>query len=177
MSLCLFPQLSFTLCSALFDGWPCITSSPHTPNTLATPSPSLLPSNPYRDLQYVMTNCAEKQARECLELLGVAGHFEHVYGADWLGSVCKPEEAAFRRVCDDIGCAPQDVVFFEDSYKNLVTAHKLGMATVMVKGYTAEEEGVSKDEEAIIDAVVPSLSDLDGEILRAKFPALFVSPC
>jgi beta-phosphoglucomutase-like phosphatase (HAD superfamily) len=69
------------------------------------------------------------------------------------------------------------VVFFEDSYKNLVTAHKLGMATVMVKGYTAEEEGVSEVEEAILDAVVPSLSDLDGKLLRAKFPALFAPPC
>ena len=135
------------------------------------PLDSLLSALPQR--KFIMTNCAEKQALECLDMMGVTHHFDKVFGANFMGTMCKPEEAAFQAVCDEIGVTPSDVCFFEDSYKNLVTCNRMGMTTVFVKGFTAEEEGVSVEQERILDAIVPTLSDQNGEGLKKQLPYLF----
>ena len=72
-----------------------------------------------------MTNCAEKQAIEALQVLGLEGEFDGVYGADFMGDVCKPERAAFEAVCARAKIDPNGTVFFEDSVKNLVTAKEM----------------------------------------------------
>ena len=124
--------------------------------------------------KYIMTNCAEKQAIEALDVLGITNHFDKIYGADFMEDICKPQKEAFLKVLNDINIDnPSDVCFFEDSYKNLVTAKELGMTTVFVKGYTADEEGVSKEDELILDAIVNTLSDENGNYLKSLLPQLF----
>ena len=88
----------------------------------------------------VLTNCAEKQAIEALQVLGLEGEFDAVYGADFMGDVCKPERAAFEAVCARAKIDPHGTAFFEDSLKNLVTAKEMGFTTVLVSGKTAAEE-------------------------------------
>ena len=39
--------------------------------------------------------------------------------ADFMGDMCKPEEAAFQKVIDDIGVSATNCVMFEDSIKNV----------------------------------------------------------
>ena len=36
-----------------------------------------------------------------------------------MGDMCKPEEAAFQKVIDDIGVSATNCVMFEDSIKNV----------------------------------------------------------
>jgi FMN phosphatase YigB (HAD superfamily) len=112
----------------------------------------------------------------------VADHFEAIYGCDYMGDVCKPEQArtwdwgriacaamhayksidrsihpsvrpphlpqqaAFEKVLAalpprahtgegsrDVGPPHDDVVFFEDSFKNLMAGRALGMRTVLIR--------------------------------------------
>lgn len=90
---------------------------------------AMLTSLPARLKKFVLTNCAEKQAVEALEVLGLRGQFDGVYGADAMGDVCKPEETAFRKIIAASGIEPTRTAFFEDSVKNLAAAKTLGMTT------------------------------------------------
>ena len=95
--------------------------------------------------KYVLTNCAEKQAREALAALGLQDAFDGVFGADAMGDSCKPELEAFRAVQQAVGIDFARTAFFEDSVKNLAAAKALGMTTVLVASATAREEGARRD--------------------------------
>jgi glucose-1-phosphatase len=41
--------------------------------------------------------------------------------------VLKPDEAAFRRVLDDLGVSPEAILFFDDNPGNVSAARKIGM--------------------------------------------------
>ena len=94
---------------------------------------------------YVLTNCAEKQAREALAALGLQDAFDGVFGADAMGETCKPELEAFRAIQKAVGFDFARTAFFEDSVKNLAAAKALGMTTVLVSSATAREEGTRSD--------------------------------
>jgi len=114
--------------------------------------------------KYVFTNCREVEAQEALECLGVADLFDGIFGADFLGEVCKPEPAAFVKVLTRLGIDGSRAVFFEDSFKNLATAVRFDMGTVLVRGFTAREEGVTRDQMRRIDAHVRTLADGGAEL-------------
>ena len=59
--------------------------------------------------------------------------FEKVYVSNQLG-LRKPQAAAFRQVCTDIGAAPADVLFFDDTRENLDGAEAVGITAVRVDG-------------------------------------------
>jgi beta-phosphoglucomutase-like phosphatase (HAD superfamily) len=77
-----------------------------------------------------------------MKLLGIDDCFDITYGGDFMGSACKPEREVFDRVLEKLGVAAEEVVFFEDSVKNLRAAHALGMRCVLVDSDTAREEEV-----------------------------------
>jgi putative hydrolase of the HAD superfamily len=95
--------------------------------------------------KYVFTNCAEKQACESLEALGLLQCFDGVFGADVMEDTCKPSLEAFRKVQQVAGFDFARCAFFEDSVKNLAAAKALGVTTVLVSSATATEEGVRND--------------------------------
>lgn len=111
----------------------------------------------------ILTNCAEKQAKECLKVLGLLDCFDAVYGADTMGAeMCKPELNAFDRIKNLAGFEYTKTVFFEDSVKNLAAAKELGMTCVLIKSETTREEGTRDDGFApdhVIDAV--TLSEIE----------------
>lgn len=130
----------------------------------------MLESMPYK--KYIFTNAREKEASQALHALGVRDCFEDkIYGADFHGDICKPEKDAFRNVLDDIGAPPSDCVFFEDSVKNLKAGKELGMSTVLIQGFTSNEEGGVLEMDSF-DAAVSTLTD-GGEELRQVYPSLF----
>ncbi|KAK3233022.1 hypothetical protein CYMTET_56639 [Cymbomonas tetramitiformis] len=109
---------------------------------------------------YIFTNTREVHAREALELLGLSSYFLEVYGADFMGDCCKPQEAAFQKVLDDISVDAKSCVMFEDSLKNLRTAKFMGMTTVFITSEDDEqgvsEEGGTRDPDLsqVADAIV-----------------------
>jgi len=95
--------------------------------------------------KYIFTNAREEQAREALVCLGVEKHFDGIYGSDHMGDHCKPEKEAFEKVLAALPLEDgegeegreggREVVFFEDSFKNLLAARELGMKTVLICKY------------------------------------------
>ena len=135
----------------------------------------------------IFTNCREAEAIDMLRILGVEDLFSKVYGADFLGDTCKPEEDSFTKVTDDLNASGKDMYFFEDSIKNLKTGKKFGMKTVLIEGMTATEEakqvvktaGITSSSQEenksdFIDTAIPTLSD-GGDALRNAFPELFLA--
>lgn len=101
----------------------------------------LLLELPHRKI--IFTNCREKEAIKIMELLNIHDCFEKVYGADFMGDVCKPQKESFELVLTDLGISAQNILYFEDSVKNLRTAEELGLQCVLINSETANEEGVS----------------------------------
>lgn len=124
---------------------------------------------------YIFTNCHEDQAIEALKHLGIDDLFSRVFGAGFMGDYCKPEIEVFEKIFHELKIDdPSSVCLFEDSYKNLVSARSLGIATVFVESITATEEGVNDDDKNILNAVISSLSDDESiSILQEKIPSLF----
>jgi putative hydrolase of the HAD superfamily len=108
--------------------------------------------------KYIFTNTREVEAEKALKCLGIREHFEHVYGADFMGDMCKPEEAAFQKVIDDIGVAATNCVMFEDSIKNVVAAKAMGMKTIFVRGRDPEQGGDGADGTKVIDCACDCLT-------------------
>ena len=109
--------------------------------------------------KYVLTNCAEKQAKESLAALGLLDAFDGVFGADAMGDTCKPSVEAFRKVQKIAGFDYARTAFFEDSVKNLAAAKTLGATTVLVASATAREEGTRSDgfePDHVVAAVTPA---------------------
>jgi len=110
--------------------------------------------------KYVLTNCAEKQAKESLAALGLLDAFDGVFGADAMGDTCKPSVEAFRKVQKIAGGFDYArTAFFEDSVKNLAAAKTLGATTVLVASATAREEGTRSDgfePDHVVAAVTPA---------------------
>lgn len=52
--------------------------------------------------KFVLTNCAETEAKQALKRLNILDQFEYVYGADFMGDTCKPSKEAFGKVIRDV---------------------------------------------------------------------------
>jgi len=146
------------------------------------PLVDLLNALPQRKV--IFTNCREKEAIKIMELLGIDDCFEAVYGSDFMGNTCKPQKESFEALFHAMNVKPEQIVFFEDSVKNLLTAQSLGMQCVLVNSPTASEEGTVivpiSEGSSVCNiegfakpvTVVTSLSD-GGVQLRVALPELF----
>ena len=134
----------------------------------------------------IFTNCREKEALQIMKIMGIHECFDAVYGSDFMGDLCKPQKESFDLVLQSLQAAPENVIYFEDSVKNLLTAQQLGMQCVLIMSATAREEGahimsVENDDylctvkgfESPI-TVISTLND-GGAQLRAALPNLFLS--
>ena len=120
----------------------------------------------------VMTNTREGPARRALECLGISDLFAGVYGADFMGDACKPEEGAFGRVLEACGARAATSAMFEDSLRNVIAAKKLGMTTVFIRCEDEEvglaEAGGEDDVQKYADYKIHSVAEL-----RQAAPELF----
>ena len=120
----------------------------------------------------LMTNTREGPARRALACLGVSDLFAGVYGADFMGDTCKPEEGAFARVLEASGARAATSAMFEDSLRNVIAAKKLGMTTVFIRCEDEEvglaEAGGEDDVQKYADYKIHSVAEL-----RQVAPELF----
>ena len=146
------------------------------------PLRKLLLELPHRKV--IFTNCREKEAIRIMEILNIHDCFDKVYGADFMGSVCKPQAESFELVLADLGIESQNILYFEDSVKNLRTAEQLGLQCVLINSETANEEGVTitaADSNPYLckisgfrrDITVLTTLNDGGEQLRSAVPWLF----
>lgn len=100
---------------------------------------AMLPQIPHRKI--IFTNCREKEAEHIMHLMSIKDCFETTYGANFMGEICKPDMKCFEMLLADLGCNADEILYFEDSVKNLRTAQSLGMHCVLIHSETANEEG------------------------------------
>ncbi len=112
--------------------------------------------------RFIFTNGAASHAERVLGKLGIAGRFEGVFHIESGDLTPKPHPATYDRMIEAFGIAQAATCFFEDSSKNLIHAHMLGMTTVLVG---PESAGAPH-----IDYVTPDLIDFLNTA-RLKEPA------
>ena len=95
------------------------------------------------------TNGSASHADRVLQKLGVASRFEGIFHIQSGDLTPKPHPSTFDRMIGQFGIDPGRTCFFEDSSKNLIHAHTLGMTTVLV--------GREDENEPHIDYVTPDL--------------------
>ncbi|GIL70870.1 hypothetical protein Vretimale_3926 [Volvox reticuliferus] len=145
-------------------------------DTLLQPDPSLRDILCSIDLpKYILTNANRVHTERVLARLGLSDcfqglfYFENVmelaaaHGFDVShGVLCKPNPRIYQLVAEQLGVGLSDVIFFDDSARNLASAHGLGTTTVLV-GNDKLSPGV--------DLAIPTLHDLP-----AAMPELLDQP-
>ena len=71
----------------------------------------------------------------------VLAHADHAFSSHECGLV-KPDPAIFHHVVATLGCAAQDVTFFDDSAANVSAARELGMQARHTVGFDALKQAV-----------------------------------
>lgn len=86
------------------------------------------------------------------EALGIAPHFERLFGTDDVGLCYKPNRQAYLTVCQQLDTLPQNCIMVDDSAANLAAAKALGMRTVW---FSATEKGAD-----FVDCAAPDMAAL-----------------
>jgi putative hydrolase of the HAD superfamily len=113
--------------------------------TPIAPNPALraaIEALPGRKL--VFTNGSHGHAERTLKALGMEGVFSDLFDIEATKYQPKPKREAFDALIEATNLNPEKSVMVEDLSRNLVTAHALGFATVLVwshKDWSHEPEG------------------------------------
>lgn len=121
----------------------------------------------------VFSNGPRAYCLRCLEVLGVRQFFTDalIFCVDDLMPMCKPETAAFAAVLERAGANAHSSVMFEDSLKNLRSAHALGLTTIGVTGCAVQKTGAADVPLCGDDAVDFTIAEILE--MRAELPTLW----
>lgn len=87
--------------------------------------------------KFIFTNASLSHAERVLGRLGLAGHFEEIFDIAAANYIPKPKPEPYQQLLNASGAGADAVAMIEDSAKNLVAAHELGMTTIWVQGKAA----------------------------------------
>lgn len=107
--------------------------------------------------KYIFTNSPASHARRVLAALGVTRHYKRIFDINFIQYESKPNAIAYTRVLDALGGAATECLMLDDSVRNLVPAHQLGMQTVLLDGRALVKTGEAIDG---VDEIITSLYDL-----------------
>jgi putative hydrolase of the HAD superfamily len=80
--------------------------------------------------RFLFTNNCGRYGRRVLEILGIGDLFDGVVDSTILGASPKPAASAYDTLVIETGATPAHMALFDDSVRNLVPAHVLGMTTI-----------------------------------------------
>lgn len=83
--------------------------------------------------KYVFTNGPRHHAHRITSHLGIEKLFDGFTGIDDLNFEPKPMQESYDIFCAAHGVKPGEAAFFEDMSRNLLPAHEMGFATVLVQ--------------------------------------------
>jgi len=81
----------------------------------------------------IYTNGSHEHATNTLKALGINDCFHSIYDITASDYMPKPRNAAFKSFIKKYNITPNHTLMFEDSLKNLETAHKLGIMTALIR--------------------------------------------
>lgn len=85
--------------------------------------------------KWIFTNADTRHARRVTGILGISDCFDRIVDIIDVMPYCKPMPEAFHKVLEIMGVQDaSQVVLFEDTRKNIITARELGFYTVQVGG-------------------------------------------
>ena len=83
--------------------------------------------------RYIFTNGCRDHATRVLKQLQLEELFDAIWDIRAIDYRPKPESQGYRRMLEDHAVSPTRAAMFEDSARNLVPAHDLGITTVWLK--------------------------------------------
>jgi len=115
----------------------------------------------------VYTNGSRRHAEKTLDRLGLAGLFDDIFDVEAAGFTPKPHREGFDRFTAQFDVPAAQSVFFEDSVRNLKTAHEMGFTTVLVRakeGPRDEESAAPGEHPEHVHYAVDCLSTFLGDV-------------
>ncbi|MGE0045260.1 MAG: pyrimidine 5'-nucleotidase [Hyphomonadaceae bacterium] len=116
--------------------------------------------------RYIFTNGARSYAERITARLGLGGLFDDLFDIEAAGFAPKPEPAAFERLIEKLDLDPRRTVFFEDTPRNLETAHRLGFRTVLIDAAWRADETFPEHIHHASDCIKAFLRDHVAPALR-----------
>lgn len=106
----------------------------------------------YPQRKLIFTNANMGHAQRVLSALCIEDLFEKVIDIQSIKPWCKPQPEAFMLAFKLAGITdPLNCVMIDDAYRNLVTAHSLGMTTIQISTSLLQDP---------VDACIPCLENL-----------------
>lgn len=99
----------------------------------------------------VFTNNCGRFAQDVLERLGVRTLFADIVDARAMSFIPKPRPGAYRALIERCDVAAAKAALFDDSARNLVPAHALGMTTIWFNNGLGQSHWTIDDAESHID--------------------------
>ena len=65
--------------------------------------------------------------------MGFGSRFDHCYSSHEIGKL-KPDSSAYQHVLSDLSCEPSEMVFFDDTWRNVEAARELGIRGYQTRG-------------------------------------------
>lgn len=115
----------------------------------------------------VYTNGSRRHAENLLGRLGLTHLFDDIFDVEAAGFTPKPHREAFNRFTARYTLPVPQSVFFEDSVRNLKTAHEMGFTTVLVRakdGARDEESAGPGEHPEHVHYAVDCLATFLGEV-------------
>ena len=96
----------------------------------------------------VYTNGSLSHAENILGHMGLTHLFDDIFDVEASGFQPKPHQAGFDKFVSHFDLPVRQSIFFEDSVRNLKTAHDMGFTTVLVRAKEGprDEESAAPDE-------------------------------
>jgi len=88
----------------------------------------------------VLTNGSWDYAHRVLMALGVADRMEEIFGIEFMEYIAKPSPFPYKKLLRVMGTTAENSLFCDDSRRNLLPAHEMGIFTVQV-GENTEPQG------------------------------------
>ncbi|WP_339743292.1 pyrimidine 5'-nucleotidase [uncultured Maricaulis sp.] len=115
----------------------------------------------------VYTNGSLKHAQNVLAHLGIDHLFDDIFDVEAAGFTPKPHRAGFDRFAAHFDLPVPKSVLFEDSVRNLKTAHEMGFTTVLIRakeGLRTEDHIAPGDTPDHVNFAADSLTEFLGEM-------------
>lgn len=119
----------------------------------------------------IYTNGSLGHAENILDRLGITEHFEDIFDVAAADFIPKPHREGFDRFQSRFGLPTVESVMFEDSLRNLKTAHEMGFTTVLVRakeGALVRESHAGDEHPEHVHFAVDCLTTFLGDIKTAE---------
>ena len=121
----------------------------------------------------VYTNGSLKHAENVLTHLGIDHLFDDIFDVEAAGFTPKPHRAGFDRFAARFDLPVPSSVLFEDSVRNLKTAHEMGFTTVLIRakeGLRTEDHSRAGEDPDHVHFAADCLTTFLGEMRTSTTP-------